>query len=97
MSLIAFLTFKHSGGNVRNRMLQSYATLFRGLNVSKTCKTLGFMQIIVCLIPPWGEAKPYLSYGLKGIFPNVYSCGGIVGSRRKAHSQRKTSMFVVYI
>ena len=27
-------------------------------------KTLGFMEIIVCKIPPGGGAKPYLSYGL---------------------------------
>ena len=30
----------------------------------KTCKALGYMQIIVCEIPPAWGAKPYLSHGL---------------------------------
>ena len=30
-----------------------------------TCKTLSFMKIIVCEIPPEGVAKPYLFHGLK--------------------------------
>ena len=29
----------------------------------KTCKTFGYMNNIVCKIPP-GGAKPYLSHGL---------------------------------
>ena len=30
-----------------------------------TCKTFGFMKIIVCEIPPVGEAKPYLFHSIK--------------------------------
>ena len=30
-----------------------------------TCKTLSFMKIIDCEIPPEGGAKPYLFHGLK--------------------------------
>ena len=44
-------------GNVYNRMLQAYVTL-RGLTcLKKTCKTLGYMEIIVFEIPP-GGVKP---------------------------------------
>ena len=64
-------TFKHSMSfeeflmvNIRNRMLQAYMTLVRGLTcLKKTCETLGCMEIIVFKIPP-GEEKPYLSHGL---------------------------------
>ena len=44
--------------NVYNRMLQAYVTLVRGLTcLKKTCKTLGYMEIIVLEIPP-GGVKP---------------------------------------
>ena len=59
MPLITFLTFKHSlsfelflKGNVRNRMLHAYMSLFRGLTCFKTCKTLSYKEIIVSEILP---------------------------------------------
>ena len=30
----------------------------------KTSKTLFYMKIMVCKIPPWGGAKPFLANGL---------------------------------
>ena len=44
-------------------MFQAYVKFFRGLTYfKKTCKTLGYMKIVVSEIPPEG-AKPYLSRG----------------------------------
>ena len=53
-------------GKIRYRMLQAYVTLVRGITCFKTCKTLGYMEIIVFKSPPGGteEAKPYLSHNL---------------------------------
>ena len=73
MHLITLSTFKPSMpferflvGNIRNRMLQAYATLVRGLTCLKqTYIALGFMKIIVCEIPPDAGAISYLSHGLK--------------------------------
>ena len=51
---------------MRNVCYRAYATRVRGLSCFiKTCKTLGYMTIIVCKIPPvGGGSKPYLSNGL---------------------------------
>ena len=54
-------------GNIRNRMLQAYMTLVRGLTrLNKTCKTFSYMEIIVLKIPPGVRGvrtTPYLSHG----------------------------------
>ena len=48
-------------GNLRNRMLQAYMTLVRGLTCfQKTCKTLGYMEIIVFEIPPMGREQNHI-------------------------------------
>ena len=52
-------------GYIRYWMLQSNATLYRGLTCLKTSKTLFYMKIMVCKIPPGGGgAKPFLASGL---------------------------------
>ena len=51
-------------GNVNNMMLQSYVTLAGGLTCfKKTCKTFGYIEIIVFNASPWGS-KPYISHDL---------------------------------
>ena len=54
-------------GNIRDRMLQARLALVGRLlyYFVKTCKTLGFMIIIVCKNPAGGGPKSYLSRDLK--------------------------------
>ena len=59
MSFERFLT-----RNMRNRVFTGLRDTCQRANMfQKTCKTLGYMEIIAFKIP-LGVAKPYLSHGL---------------------------------
>ena len=60
------INIRYLVGNIRNWMLHSNATLYRGLTcLKKTSKILYYMKIMVCKISPggWG-AEPFLAIGL---------------------------------